>query len=49
MFEGLYITTDVNRIIDGAWDFPFEELDYLMEEYDGSVWVLLNGRLYEAS
>lgn len=31
-----------------AWDYPVEELDYLMEEHDGEAFVLLDGRLWEA-
>lgn len=47
--DGIYITTDTNRIIADAWDYPIEELDYLISEYVGEVFVLHNGRLYEAS
>lgn len=31
----------------GAWDFPIEELDYLMEEHDGETFVLIKNRLVE--
>lgn len=34
-------------IADDAWDFPLEELEYLLEEHDGETFVLHNGRLYE--
>lgn len=30
-----------------GWDFPIEELDYLLEEHDGEAFVLWDGRLYE--
>lgn len=30
-----------------AWDFPIEELDYLMEEHDGETFVLIKNRLVE--
>lgn len=30
-----------------AWDFPIEELDYLMEEHNGETFVLIRGRLVE--
>lgn len=29
------------------WDFPIEELDYLLEEHDEESFVLINNRLYE--
>lgn len=32
--------------IDG-WDFPIEELDYLLEEHDEESFVLIDNRLYE--
>lgn len=30
-----------------SWDFPLEELDYLLEEHKGEVFLLKYGRLYE--
>lgn len=30
-----------------SWDFPVEELDYLLEEHDEESFVLVNNRLYE--
>ena len=30
-----------------AWDFPIEELDYLIENHSGETFVLCNGRLTE--
>lgn len=30
-----------------AWDFPIEELDYLIENHKGETFVLDNGRLTE--
>lgn len=46
--EHIIILTDKNRIVDGAWDYPFEELDYLMEKHDHSVYILGDDRrLYE--
>lgn len=35
-------------IEEDSWDFPIEELDYLLEEHDGETFVLKDGRLYEA-
>ena len=32
---------------DEGWDFPIEELDYLLEEHNGEVFLLQNDRLYE--
>lgn len=29
------------------WDFPIEELDYLLEEHNEESFVLINNRLYE--
>lgn len=31
-----------------GWDYPIEELEYLLEEHDEEVFVLIDGRLYEA-
>lgn len=30
-----------------SWDFPFEELDYLLKEHNGEIFLLQYGRLYE--
>lgn len=30
-----------------AWDYPIEELDYLLEHKDNEVFVLAGGRLTE--
>lgn len=30
-----------------GWDFPIEEMSYLLEEHDGESFVLKDGRLYE--
>jgi len=42
------IITDVTKIAADAWDFPIEELRYLLAEHDGETFVYVNGRLYEA-
>lgn len=42
------ITSDASRIQYGGWDYPIEELEYLLEEHDGESFVLMDGRLYEA-
>lgn len=31
----------------GAWDFPIDELDYLMEEHNNETFVLIKNRLVE--
>ena len=36
------------KIGDGAWDYPIEELEYLLKEHDGETFVYSNGRLFEA-
>lgn len=35
-------------IPEDAWDFPLDELEYLIDEHDGETFVVFNGRLYEA-
>lgn len=30
-----------------GWDYPLEEIDYLLEEHDGETFVLIDDRLYE--
>ena len=46
-FIKIYKTSD--SIPNDAWDFPIEELDYLLEEHPGESFALLNNRLYEIS
>lgn len=38
---------DVEKYIVDNWDFPIEELDYLLEEHNEESFVLINNRLYE--
>lgn len=33
---------------DNHWDYPISELDYLLEKEDGTIYLLYDGRLYEA-
>lgn len=42
------ITTDTNLIDPDGWDFPIEELGYLLKEHTGETFVLVDDRLYEA-
>lgn len=44
-FIKIYKSSD--SILEDAWDFPIEELDYLLEEHPGESFVLSNGRLWE--
>ena len=46
-FIKIYKTSD--SIPNDAWDFPIEELDYLLKEHPGESFALLNNRLYEIS
>lgn len=48
MDKSITITTDKSKVERYGWDFPIEELEYLVEEHDGETFVLMNGRLYEA-
>lgn len=48
MDKAITITTDTSLIQYGGWDFPIEELAYLVEEHEGETFVLMNGRLHEA-
>lgn len=42
-------TTTEARILPDAWDYPIEELDYLMEsDSSNGVYILKDNRLYEA-
>ena len=31
-----------------GWDYPLEEISYILEEHDGETFVLIGDRLYEA-
>ena len=42
------ITKDESLTKEDAWDFPLEEIPYLLEEHDGESFVLKEGRLVEA-
>lgn len=35
-------------ILDDAWDYSLDEIDYLLEKDDHDVFVLIDGRLWEA-
>lgn len=41
------ITTQTKYIDPEGWDYPLEELDYLLEEHWGETFCLKDGRLYE--
>lgn len=41
------VITDNGNIASDGWDFPLEEIDYLLEEHNGEVFTLKNGRLWE--
>ena len=41
------ITLDTKLISEEAWDYPVEEIGYLLEEHDGETFVYNNGRLFE--
>ena len=43
----IIITNQNNLIAKEGWDFPIEELDYLLEEHDGETFALVNNRLFE--
>ena len=43
----IYITTDTSLIAMDAWDFPIDELDYLLAEHKGETFVLVGDRLWE--
>jgi len=36
------------KVAEDAWDFPLEEVGYLLKEHDGETFVLKDGRLWEA-
>lgn len=42
------LIADTTHIDPEGWDFPFEELDYLMEVHDDETFVIKDDRLYEA-
>ena len=42
------IIDDENKIDEDGWDFPLEEIPYLLADHDGETFVYKNGRLYEA-
>lgn len=35
------------NIAEDSWDFPFEEIDYLLKEHNGESFTILDGRLWE--
>lgn len=37
-----YVIDEENR-----WDFPLDEIDYLLQEHEGETFLLLDDRLYE--
>lgn len=41
------VITDNGNVASEGWDFPLEEIDYLLEEHNGEVFILKNGRLWE--
>lgn len=43
----IIISTNENLIDKNGWDYPVEEIDYLIAEHSGKTFVLKNGRLYE--
>lgn len=45
----IIVKPEQGRILPDGWDYPIEELDYLLEsEISNDVFVLKDGRLYEA-
>ena len=42
------IIDDWSKIKTDGWDFPLDEVPYLLAEHDGETFVYKNGRLYEA-
>lgn len=42
------IIDDESRIAEDGWDFPLEEVPYLLAEHEGETFVYKGGRLYEA-
>lgn len=43
----IVIMADQVLIKEDGWDFPVEEIGYLLEEHAGEVLVYKDGRLYE--
>lgn len=41
------ITENTNLIDEQGWDFPVEEIDYLLEEHEGETFALKDERLWE--
>ena len=35
------------NITNESWDYPIDELEYLLEEHNGESFVLIDNRLYE--
>lgn len=38
------ISTDKSLVCGGAWDYPLDDLDYLLEERDGETFVLIKDK-----
>lgn len=47
MTNEITITDNVELIYEDGWDFPLEEIPYLIETHGGEKFVYCNGRLYE--
>ena len=43
----IIISADEKLIDANGWNFPVEEIDYLLAEHNGETFVLKNDRLYE--
>lgn len=41
------IITNTNNCWLNGWDFPLEEIPYLLQEHNGETFVLVGDRLYE--
>lgn len=37
----------VDLLKEDGWDFPFEEIGYLLEEHNGEAFMVDGGRLWE--
>ena len=42
------ITNNTKNIYKDGWDFPIEELDYLLDEHNGETFALKDNRLFES-
>ena len=42
------IILDITLIDPTGWDYPLEEIPYLIETHNGATFVYYNNRLYEA-